>query len=86
MKNTPQKFIATVALLSLFVSALFLTAQEEAPAPAPAAAAANTTLLTVDGTPITEEDVREIMMARFGRQLQQMPPEQIAMVQQQMQQ
>lgn len=65
-------------------------AAEPAPAaaePAPAAAEpTNSVVLTVDGTPITENDVREIMMARFGRQLQQMPPEQLAMVQQQMQQ
>lgn len=57
-----------------------------APAPAAPAAPADSVVLTVDGTPITENDIREIMMARFGRQLQQMPPDQLAMVQQQMQQ
>lgn len=90
MKAPTTPFTAVLALLSLLVTSLTTPAQEEAPAPAEAPAAgaaeANPTLLTVDGTPITEEDVREIMMARFGRQLQQMPPEQIAMVQQQMQQ
>lgn len=87
---------------ALLATALFLTlpgllqSQDETsdpPSPdsapaAPAAPAADgeRVVLTVDGTPITEADVREIMMARFGRQLQQMPPEQLALVQQQMQQ
>lgn len=52
----------------------------------PAAEPSNNVVVTVDGTPITEHDVREMMISRFGQQLQQMPPEQLAMIQQQMQQ
>ncbi|MDF2376301.1 MAG: peptidylprolyl isomerase [Verrucomicrobiales bacterium] len=84
MKVLTTMFTAALALLSLLAISHPATAQDEAAAPA--AATSSPVLLTVDGTPITEEDVREIMMARFGRQLQQMPPEQLAMVQQQMQQ
>jgi len=95
MTNPSKRTGAITALiLSLTLPGLLQAqdAENEAPAPAPAAPApapaapTNAVVLTVDGTPITENDVREIMMARFGRQLQQMPPEQLAMVQQQMQQ
>lgn len=84
MKAPTTLFTAALLLLSLLAITFPAVAQDEAPAPAEAAPSA--VLLTVDGTPITEEDVREIMMARFGNQLQQMPPEQLAMVQGQMQQ
>lgn len=85
--------------VAAFLAAPFLTAQDAPPAaetptpaesaPAPEAARpapTNIVVLTVDGTPITEEDVREVMISRFGNQIQQMPPEQFQMVQQQMQQ
>ncbi|MEM7602618.1 MAG: peptidylprolyl isomerase, partial [Verrucomicrobiota bacterium] len=85
MKVSTNLFTAALTLLSLLAIHLPALAQEEA-APEEAPAASSPVLLTVDGTPITEEDVREIMMARFGRQLQQMPPEQLQMVQGQMQQ
>ncbi len=48
----------------------------------------NPVVLTVDGTPIMADDVREMMMARYGQQLAQMAqeaPEQLAMIQQQVQ-
>lgn len=89
MKNQTKRFtaISTFALiLSLLLPA---AAQDTAPSAkesTPPAAAESKVVLTVDGSPITEKDVRELMMSRFGRQLQQMPPEQLAMVQQQMQQ
>ncbi|MEM1442933.1 MAG: peptidylprolyl isomerase [Verrucomicrobiota bacterium] len=95
MKTSFSLSWALLPVIALLFFGEPTTAQEEAPAPetAPAETAApeaaadgSPVLLTVDGTPITEEDVREILMARFGRQLQQMPPEQLAMVQQQMQQ
>lgn len=96
MKKTNQRIAAAVGILTLGIS-LPATAQDappESPKPAakeaaPAAAPAaptNNVVLTVDGTPIKENDVREMMISRYGRQLQQMPPEQLAMVQQQMQQ
>lgn len=84
MKVPNTLLTAALALLSLLAISMPALAEEEAASPAEAAT--SPVLLTVDGTPITEEDVREIMMARFGNQLQQMPPEQLAMVQQQMQQ
>lgn len=99
MKNKTNRIVAALTLaLSLSIPG-YLPAQDAPPA-APAAPAApgattpgaaapeptNNVVLTVDGTPIKENDIREMMMSRFGRQLQQMPPEQLAMVQQQMQQ
>ena len=44
------------------------------------------TVLTVDGTPITEGEVRERFMVQYARQFQQMPPEQQAMMQPQIEQ
>lgn len=91
MKNKTNRIVAALTLaLSLSIPG-FLPAQDAPPAApaAPGAAApepTNNVVLTVDGTPIKENDIREMMMSRFGRQLQQMPPEQLAMVQQQMQQ
>lgn len=81
MKVPNTLFTAALLLLSLLAIPNPASAQDEA-----APAASGGVVLTVDGTPITEADVREIMMARFGRQLQQMPPEQLQMVQGQMQQ
>lgn len=82
--SAPRLFAAAaVALLAFSAGAQAQDADADAaPAPDPAGGV----VLTVDGTPITENDVREILLARFGSQLQQMPPEQAAMVQQQMQQ
>lgn len=64
-----------------------------APAPAaapgaPAAAPLSETdiVLTVDGTGITVADVRELFTGRYGRQFEQMPPEQRAMIEPQIQQ
>ncbi|MCH1409600.1 MAG: hypothetical protein L7V87_11240, partial [Verrucomicrobiales bacterium] len=95
MKKTNQRIVAAVGVLTLGIS-LPIVSQDSKPAdtpPAPAAPAAapaaeptNNVVLTIDGTAIMENDVREMMISRYGRQLQQMPPEQLAMVQQQMQQ
>jgi len=62
-----------------------------AAAPAPAAPAApalseKAVLMTIDGTPVTVLDVRELFTARYGRQFEQMPPEQRAMIEPQIQQ
>ena len=100
MKKTNQRIVAAVGVLTLGIS-LPIVSQDSKPAdtpPAPAAPGAapaaaapaaeptNSIVLTIDGTAIMENDVREMMISRYGRQLQQMPPEQLAMVQQQMQQ
>ncbi len=65
-------------------------APAEAPAPVapPAPPAFNETdvLIEVDGTPITVLDVREFFTARYGRQFEQMPPEQRALLEPQIQQ
>jgi parvulin-like peptidyl-prolyl isomerase len=42
--------------------------------------------MEVDGTPITVRDVRELFTGRYGRQFEQMPPEQRAMIEPQIQQ
>ncbi len=52
--------------------ALVLHAQEGQPP----ATNDDTVILTVDGTPITQGEMRKTFMARFGRQMQQMPEEQ----------
>lgn len=44
------------------------------------------TVLTVDGTPITEADVRERFTVQYARQFQQMSPQQQAMMQPQIEQ
>ena len=100
MKKTNQRIVAAVGIVALGIS-LPIVSQDSKPAdtpPAPAAPGAapaaaapaaeptNSIVLTIDGTAIMENDVREMMISRYGRQLQQMPPEQLAMVQQQMQQ
>jgi peptidyl-prolyl cis-trans isomerase C len=80
-----------VAALALIFGAA--NAQEQPTAPAQDASkeiapTENPVILTVDGTPIMAEDVREMMMARYGQQLAQMAqqaPEQLAMIQQQVQ-
>ncbi|MBL9153074.1 MAG: peptidylprolyl isomerase [Verrucomicrobiales bacterium] len=56
-------------------------APRELPSPVPPG---QKVLLTVDGTPITEGDVRDLFVARFARQFQQMPPEQQQMLQPQL--
>lgn len=69
-------------------------AQDEKPAPAapeaaaesPAPPADNEVVLIVDETPITARDVRELFTARYGRQFEQIPPEQRAMLEPQIQQ
>lgn len=43
-------------------------------------------VLSVDGTEITVRDVRELFTARYGRQFEQMPAEQRAMIEPQIQQ
>ena len=62
----------------------------EAPATgaAPAAPAISETdvILEVDGTPITVLDIRELFTARYGRQFEQMPAEQRALIEPQIQQ
>lgn len=53
---------------------------------APEAPADDTPVITVDGTPITVGDVREMFNGKYAGQFQQLPPEQQAMFQQQIQQ
>jgi copper chaperone CopZ len=55
-------------------------------APAQAAPKETDVILEVDGTPITVLDVRELFTARYGRQFEQMPQEQRAMIEPQIQQ
>lgn len=100
MKKTNQRIVAAVGIVALGISLPIVSQDSKpvdtppapaAPSAAPAAAApaaepTNSVVLTIDGTAIMENDVREMMISRYGRQLQQMPPEQLAMVQQQMQQ
>ena len=90
--------MATVVGLGLLT--LNATAQNETPAPAAPPAAApgaapeaaapaiseTDVVLTVDGTEITVADVRELFTGRYGRQFEQMPPEQRAMIEPQIQQ
>ncbi|NLT70963.1 MAG: hypothetical protein GXX91_09745 [Verrucomicrobiaceae bacterium] len=60
-----------------------LSAPAEPAAPAPAD---TDVVLTVDGTEITVGDVRELFTGRYGRQFEQLPPEQRAMIEPQIQQ
>jgi peptidyl-prolyl cis-trans isomerase C len=55
-------------------------------APQPPALKETDVILEVDGTPITVLDVRELFTARYGRQFEQMPQEQRAMIEPQIQQ
>lgn len=57
-----------------------------APKQAPTTITPDTVVLTVDGSPITVQDVREVFTGRYGRQFDQMPPEQKAMIEPQLQQ
>ncbi len=57
-----------------------------APAAEAPALAETDVVLTVDGTEITVRDVRELFTARYGRQFEQMPAEQRAMIEPQIQQ
>lgn len=75
---------------ALILSSAAISVAQDKPAPRslplPEAPGTPKTLLTVDGTAITEVDVRDLAMARYGRQLQQlqqMPPEQQAAIQSQ---
>jgi len=61
-------------------------AAAEAAAPAAPAISETDVVLTVDGTKITVADVRELFTGRYGRQFEQMPPEQRAMIEPQIQQ
>jgi len=80
--------LAATLIVAVLVTTLF--AQQElplAPQQAPMAPPADdAVVLTVDGTPITQGDVREVFMARFARQFQQMPPEQAQALMPQVQQ
>ncbi|MEM9283340.1 MAG: peptidylprolyl isomerase [Verrucomicrobiota bacterium] len=80
----PSLFLVTLISFLAFAFSVAIS-QEEPAKPEPIAMEENPVVLTVDGTPIMANDVREMMMARFGQQMQQMPPEQLAMVQQQIQ-
>ncbi|MCB1231849.1 MAG: peptidylprolyl isomerase [Verrucomicrobiae bacterium] len=93
MKNITPTLTGLAAALSLAALPAFTHAQDDGagprPLPSPEEAATgqtNKTLLTVDGTAITENDVRERFMQRYARQFQQMPPEQQAMLQPQIEQ
>lgn len=61
-------------------------APDAKPAPATLAPAETDVVMTVDGTDITVGDVRELFTGRYGRQFEQMPPEQRAMIEPQIQQ
>ncbi len=61
-------------------------AASEAPAAEAPALAETDVVLSVDGTEITVRDVRELFTARYGRQFEQMPAEQRAMIEPQIQQ
>lgn len=89
--STPTLAALAAALGMAALPASTLAQNSTGPRPlplpeAPGAEETNKTLLTVDGTAITENDVRERFMARFARQFQQMPPEQQAMLQPQIEQ
>jgi peptidyl-prolyl cis-trans isomerase C len=97
MKNTSTLLPGIATLVGLGLASPFAAAQDAPPqAPAPAAEApaapeapafAETdVLLEVDGTPITVLDVRELFTGRYGRQFEQMPPEQRALIEPQIQQ
>ncbi len=96
MKNHKLYEIAGTFLF-LAISTLPLSAQEgqssadpdtpAAPlAPGAGAPSDETVVLTVDETPITVGDVREMFNGKYAGQFQQLPPEQQAMFQQQIQQ
>lgn len=57
-----------------------------APAPAAPAISEDDVVLEVDGSPIKVRDVRELFTARYGRQFEQMPPEQRSLIQPQIEQ
>lgn len=92
-----RKFFAMALGLAFALSLPVLNAQDEKPAEpaaaeAPAAPAERPPLpadddvvLLVDDTPITARDVRELFTARYGRQFEQIPPEQRKMLEPQIQ-
>ena len=84
MTNPSLTLRALIAAVALLIGSA--TAQDQPTTETPRVPIEeNPVVLTVDGTPIMANDVREMMMARFGQQMQQMPPEQLAMVQEQVQ-
>ena len=89
-----RKFFGLALGLAFALSFPSVNAQDETPAKpeAPAAPAEKPPLpadddvvLLVDKTPITARDVRELFTARYGRQFEQMPPEQRKMLEPQIQ-
>ncbi len=60
-------------------------AAPQEPASAPAPMAETDVVVEVDGTPITVLDVREYFTGRYGRQFEQMPAEQRALIEPQIQ-
>jgi len=94
MRKRTSILNALAAAAALVTTPALVTAQNEtpappagaAPAPGGAGAQSNPVVVTVDGTPIKAADVQEMIMARYGRQLQQMPAEQRSVVQPQIQQ
>ncbi|MCB1087272.1 MAG: peptidylprolyl isomerase [Verrucomicrobiae bacterium] len=85
MKMTSLQLIAA----GLIAAAPAFTHAQDAPAPRPLPSPeppGQKVILTVDGTAITEGDVRDVFMARFARQIQQMSPEQQQMIQPQIEQ
>lgn len=88
MKST-YRFLPLFAAATLGMPALPSSAQDAPTAPAPQAApqiSETDVLLEVNGIPITVLDVRELFTARYGRQFEQMPPEQRAIIEPQIQQ
>lgn len=94
---TKRNLLALALGLAVALSFPSLKAQDEkpaepttpatpaAPAEKPALPADQDVVLVVDGTPITALDVRELFTARYGRQFEQIPPEQRKMLEPQIQ-
>lgn len=70
--------LLTTAACALMIASSHISAQD--------APTGDSVLVTVDGTPITLSEMQEMLISRYGRQLQQVPPEQRAMLQQRAQQ
>ncbi|MDF1812718.1 MAG: peptidylprolyl isomerase [Verrucomicrobiales bacterium] len=70
--------LLTTASCALMIASSHISAQD--------APSGDSVLVTVDGTPITLSEMQEMLISRYGRQLQQVPPEQRAMLQQRAQQ
>ena len=65
------------------ITLVSLVSAQDAPTEAPTM---DSVIVTVDGTPITMGEMQEMLMSRFGPQLQQVPAEQRTMILQQAQQ